>query len=154
MKKILVPVDGSKNSERSLRYACWLAEKLAVSITILHVATIPRMPARVEPLAGEDLWERLEVFGQTILDEAKKIAVKDGCTEIDQELRRGRGNPGHEIVQFSRDIPQASQVNHYIIPNVCPNSVDYHHYQGQARTGSPIRKADTNQICNYMVDPL
>ena len=101
MKKILVPVDGSKNSERSLRYACWLADKLKVSITLLHVATIPRMPG--DPLVGEDLWERLELSGQAILDEASKIAVKEGCTEIDQELRRGRGNPGHEIVQFSKD---------------------------------------------------
>ena len=98
---ILVPVDGSKNGEKSLRYACWLANKLTASVTILYVVTIPRMTG--DPLSREDLIERSEFFGRTILDEARKIAEEEGCTEIDQELRRGMGNAGHEIVQFSRD---------------------------------------------------
>ena len=98
---ILVPVDGSKNGERSLRYACWLADKLAASVTILYVVTIPRITG--DPLSREDLIERSEFFGRTILDEARKIAEEEGCNKIEEELRRGIGNPGHEVVQFSKD---------------------------------------------------
>ena len=37
INKILVPTDGSENSEKGLRYACWLASKIEAEITVLHV---------------------------------------------------------------------------------------------------------------------
>ncbi len=37
MHKILVPVDGSEYSAKSLRYACWLASKVGGTGIVPHV---------------------------------------------------------------------------------------------------------------------
>ena len=95
--KILVPVDGSENSQKSLRYACWLASKVGATITVLHVVTIP--------FTGESAFFQigpLEDAGQKILEEAKKIARAESCEQT-YELRQGTGNPGHEIVKLSKE---------------------------------------------------
>ena len=97
VEKILVPVDGSENSKKSLRYACWLASKVGATVTVLHVITIP--------YTGESAFFQigpLEAAGRTILEEAKKIAREESCEQT-YELRQGTGNPGHEIVKFSKE---------------------------------------------------
>jgi nucleotide-binding universal stress UspA family protein len=105
--KILVPVDGSKNSEKSLRYACWLASKIGAPITILHVVTtpytIPPIHPEDEPLNMELLMKKLEAQGKTILEESKKIAIEEGCEEPKDEMRHRTGNAGHEIVKLSKE---------------------------------------------------
>lgn len=96
--KILVPVDGSENSEKSLRYACWLANKLGATITVLYVVTIP--------YTGESAFfhiGQLETAGRMILEEAKKIAKEENCARAHYELRQGAGNPSHEIIKLSTE---------------------------------------------------
>jgi universal stress protein A len=98
MMKILVPVDGSENSEKGLRYACWLAGKVGATITVLHIVTIP--------YAGESgvfKIEPLEIAGKMILKRAKKILEEEKCVGANFVLREGSGNPGHEIVKFSEE---------------------------------------------------
>lgn len=102
VKKILVPVDGSKNGEKSLRYACRLADKLGASITVLHVVTIPR-GREDESIDIERITKRLDAWGQEVLDEAVQIGNEEGCTELIREMRQGIGNPGHEIVKFLQE---------------------------------------------------
>ncbi|MBK7854728.1 MAG: universal stress protein [Bacteroidetes bacterium] len=41
MKKILVPVDFSDNSENALEYACELGKKLNAEVFILHSYHVP-----------------------------------------------------------------------------------------------------------------
>ena len=41
IKNILVPVDGSKNSDRALDLACDLGSKYDANVTILHVVPNP-----------------------------------------------------------------------------------------------------------------
>jgi len=102
MDKILVPVDGSENSKKSLMYACWLASKVGASVTVLHVVTIP--------YTGESAFFHIDPFeaaGRKILEEAKKIVARmrareEGCEQT-YELRQGTGNPGHEIVKLSNE---------------------------------------------------
>lgn len=96
--KILVPIDGSENSEKGLRYACWLAGKVGATITVLYVVTIP--------YTGESAFfhiEPLEAAGRTILERAKKIAKEENCVRAHFVLRQGAGNPGHEIVTLSKE---------------------------------------------------
>lgn len=96
--KILVPVDGSENSEKGLKYACWLAGKVGATITVLHIVSIP--------YTGESLVfqiEPLEDAGRMILERAKKILKKEKCVAANFVLREGSGNPGHEIVRFSEE---------------------------------------------------
>ena len=98
INKILVPVDGSKNSEKGLRYACWLANKVKGSITILYVVRIPFNGASaglpIEPLVDA---------GQMVLDKAKEIVKNEKCIDAKFILREGSDNAGHEIVKFGKE---------------------------------------------------
>lgn len=97
INKILVPVDGSENSEKSLRYACELASKVGATITVLHIVTIP--------YTGESAVfhiEPLEDAGKMILERAKKL-LKEKCAGAHFVLKEGSGNPGHEIVKFAEE---------------------------------------------------
>ena len=107
INKILIPVDGSKNSERSLRYACWLASKIGAPITLLNVVTtpytIPPIHPEDEPLNMELLMKKLEAQGRKILEDSKKIAIEEGCKESQAEMSHRTGNAGHEIVKLSKE---------------------------------------------------
>jgi nucleotide-binding universal stress UspA family protein len=95
--KILVPVDGSENSEKGLNYACDLANKIGATITVLHIVTIP--------YTGESAVfhiDPLEKVGKKILERAKTL-LKGKCTGAHFVLREGTGNPGHEIVKFAEE---------------------------------------------------
>lgn len=96
--KILVPIDGSKNSEKSLKYACWLAGKVEAKITVLYVVPIPidgqSAGLPIQPLVNA---------GEMILENAKKIVKNENCEHTDFVLRQNPGNAGHEIVKFSQE---------------------------------------------------
>jgi nucleotide-binding universal stress UspA family protein len=96
--KILVPVDGSENGEKGLRYACWLASKIEATITVLHVVAIPYTGEsavfRIEPL---------EAAGRMILKRAKQVLKDENCNGSHFVLREGSGNAGHEIVKFAEE---------------------------------------------------
>lgn len=97
INKILVPVDGSKNGEKGLKYACWLANKLDASITVLHIVSVP--------YTGESAVfqiEPLEKVGRMILTNSEKL-IKDKCSDAHFILRNGSGNAGHEIVKFAEE---------------------------------------------------
>jgi nucleotide-binding universal stress UspA family protein len=98
INKILVPIDGSENSEKGLRYACGLTSKVGAEITVLHVVSIPYTgESAVFHIAP------LEAAGRTILNRAKKIAEEENCVHAHFVLREGSGNPGHEIVRFVKE---------------------------------------------------
>jgi nucleotide-binding universal stress UspA family protein len=97
INKILVPVDGSENSEKGIKYACDLASKVGATITVLHIVTIP--------YTGESAVfhiEPLEDTGKMILEHAKKL-LKEKCADAHFVLREGSGNPGHEIIKFAEE---------------------------------------------------
>jgi len=98
IKKILVPIDGSENSEKGLRYACWLAGKVGATITVLHIISIP--------YTGESAVfhiKPLEDTAKLIMENAKKLLNEENCTGANFVLREGSGNPGHEIIKFADD---------------------------------------------------
>ena len=98
INKILVPIDGSRNSEKGLRYACELANKLGASITVIHIISIP--------YTGESAIfhiKPLEDSGKMILEQARNLLKDVKCSGTNLVLREGSGNPGHEIVKFAKD---------------------------------------------------
>lgn len=98
INKILVPVDGSKNSEKGLKYACWLANEVGGTITVLYVVPIPFTGESAE-LPIEPLMDA----GQMVLDKAKKIINNEKCADASFVLREASGNAGHEIIRFSEE---------------------------------------------------
>jgi len=96
--KILVPIDGSENGEKGLRYACQVANKLGATIIVLYVVNIP--------FTGESAIIDIDSLisdGRKILEGTKKIVKEENCPRAHYELRQGFGNPGHEIVKFSKE---------------------------------------------------
>jgi nucleotide-binding universal stress UspA family protein len=50
IKKILVPVDGSKASQKALEYATWVAGKLGAQITLLNVVDADKLKLTYEAM--------------------------------------------------------------------------------------------------------
>ncbi|MEJ2240523.1 MAG: universal stress protein [Candidatus Bathyarchaeota archaeon] len=99
INEILVPFDGSENSEKGLRYACWLASKVKGTITVLYVVQIP--------VDGESIGLPIKPLvdaGQMILNKAKDIMENEKCTNTKFVLREASGNAGHEIIKFSKEM--------------------------------------------------
>ena len=96
IKKILVPLDGSKNSLRGLDEAIYMARQCHATITAIHARQYP--PAFVlHPLGfiGTDIKKE----GKKILDPAKTRAAKHGIL-LTSKIIAG-GDPRYDIVRFA-----------------------------------------------------
>jgi len=94
-KKILVPLDGSKNSIRGLDMAIYIARQSHGIITALSVKSVPGIYA-LHPLGFLDFYNMTEV--KKILDEARVRAVKKGIQLTGKALE---GDPGYDITKFA-----------------------------------------------------
>ena len=97
-ERFLVPFDGSKNSEKGLRYACWLASKLGATLTVLYVVNIPATGDSAVLNARSLISE-----GRKVLEKAKKTVESENCVHTRYYLRHGVGNPAHEIIKLSKE---------------------------------------------------
>jgi len=96
IKKILVPLDSSKNSLRGLDEAISLARQCHATITAIYAKYYP--PGFVlHPLGliGIDF----KKVGKKFLDPAKTIAAKHGIHLIYKII--GSGDPRYDIVRFA-----------------------------------------------------
>ena len=95
VKSILVPLDGSKISERGLNHAIYLAEKTQASITGISVISIaPTLAATVTNYRSY-----LTKQAEKTANSAKKLAEKKG---IVFKSKITTGNPGSKIVEFAK----------------------------------------------------
>jgi nucleotide-binding universal stress UspA family protein len=118
--KILVGIDGSKNSEKALDYALEIAEKFSASILILNVFQPPpefgypaNIPSQLSPSGYPQdtigLQSNLSVFIQdlrkvheTVLSKAAKKAIKlKPLIRINTELKEG--NTPSQIIATAAD---------------------------------------------------
>ncbi len=93
-KKILVPLDGSKNSFRGLDMAIHLARQSNGTITALAVKSMPGIYA-LHPLGFLDFNTMKEV--KKILEQAKVRAAKKGIQLTGKAIA---GDPGYDIARF------------------------------------------------------
>lgn len=96
-KKILVPLDGSKNSIRGLDMAIHIARESQGTIIALSVKSVPGIYA-IHPLGFLDFNSIEEV--KKILEDAKIHAAKKGIQLTGKMLR---GDPGYDIVRFANN---------------------------------------------------
>ena len=96
-KKILVPLDGSKNSLRGLDMAIHLARQSQGTITALSVKTVPGVYA-LHPLGFLDFNSMSEV--KKILADAKLRAAKKGIQLTGKAIA---GDPGYDIARFANN---------------------------------------------------
>jgi len=93
-KKILVPLDGSKNSFRGLDMAIHIASQSHGTITALVVKSVPGISA-LHPLGFLDFNSMKEV--KRVLAQAKDRATKKGIKLTGKSLA---GDPGYDIARF------------------------------------------------------
>ncbi len=96
-KKILVPLDGSKNSIRGLDMAIHIARQSHGTITTLTVKSVPGIYA-LHPHGFLDLNSMTEV--KKFLNEAKVRAAKKG---IQLTAKAFAGDPGYDIARFANN---------------------------------------------------
>jgi nucleotide-binding universal stress UspA family protein len=96
-KKILVPLDGSKNSIRGLDMAIHIARQSHGTITALSVKSVPGVYA-LHPLGFLDFSSMTEV--KKLLENAKVRAAKKGIQLTAKALA---GDPGYDIAKFANN---------------------------------------------------
>src|SRR5574340_841854 len=92
IRKILVPLDGSKNSQRGLESAIHLAKEHEASLTAIHVIH------KIHGAKGRKVLELEEEVPPQFVLLAKKLASKNGIPFYTRILT---GDPGHEIVNYA-----------------------------------------------------
>jgi len=96
-KKILVPIDGSKNSIRGLDMAIHLARQSQGTITALAVKTVPGIYA-IHPLGFLDFNSMKEI--KKLLADAKLRAAKKGIQLTGKAIA---GDPRYDIARFANN---------------------------------------------------
>ncbi|MCC7572485.1 MAG: universal stress protein [Candidatus Methanofastidiosum sp.] len=136
IRRILVPVDGSKASEKAVEYAAWVAGKTGACVMLLHVVDVDKLklsyeamdrflPEWEDKIKGTDDIKRYSPFfeeqlscmmddplckrGSNILKEMSKYAEKQGVkVKTDMKL----GKVVDTIIQTAED---EKCCNHIII---------------------------------------
>ena len=97
IQKILVPVDGSECTEKTIDFACDIAKKFRSELILLCVVPQPILFG-VE--AGIVDFRPLEDAGKDILDSSKQIAKKRG---LSPDTRLETGQAADKISQIAED---------------------------------------------------
>ena len=97
IKKILVPLDGSKNSIRGLDNAIYLARQCQAKITGLYILPVPAVYA-LHPIGF--IKTELIKEAKNFLNDAKKRSAQKG---IIFDYKVIGGDPGYDIVKFSKN---------------------------------------------------
>ena len=94
--KILVPLDGSKYSEKALLHACDMAKNYQASLTLLYVVE-KSIPFNL--LDRKEYLEILRKFGNKVLTKGKKITTDYG---VDSKIIMKEGNVANEVVKLAK----------------------------------------------------
>ena len=98
IKKILVPLDGSKNSQRGLEMAIFIARQCGATLTGVYSLSIPsrsefgRGTGRVEKSVNDEI--------KRFMEEAKYKAAKHGIVFSAKILK---GDVGYNIVKMAQN---------------------------------------------------
>jgi len=93
---ILVPLDGSKYSEKALLHACDMAKNYQSRLILLYVV---EKLISINPLDRKAYLGMLRKVGNNVLVKGKKTAIKQG---IDSKIVLKEGNIENEIIKLSK----------------------------------------------------
>ena len=97
IRKILVPLDGSKNSIRGLARAIYLARQCQATITGVYVRPVPGIYS-IHPISSIKI--ELEKDARRFLGSAKKTSAQNGILFRSKIIA---GDPGYDVVKFAKD---------------------------------------------------
>lgn len=94
---ILVPLDGSENSQKALRQACDLAKNYQANLILVYVVDKPRS---LNLLDRKEYLGILRKFGKKVLVKGKETAKNQG---LDVTTVIKEGNISNEIIKLTRN---------------------------------------------------
>lgn len=100
-KEILVPVDGSENALRAVRYALGLAGALGARIRLFYV--FPVSSVEIIGMAGmsrDDIEHAAQAAAQRVFD---KLHAEIGETDVKLVDETSIGDPAEEIIRCTED---------------------------------------------------
>ena len=98
LSKILVPVDGSKDSLRALDHGIHLAKKPDASITLMHVMEQPPTVYMESQKVVNDILANFRRESQKILEKCNQIASR---SDVKVETVIGQGDAASQIVGYA-----------------------------------------------------
>lgn len=105
INKILLPVDGSKNSEKAIDYALTIAEDEGSEIIVLNAVDSKRMTSLPEDALNQESELVFEQEGRRVTENIKDIILgRSNCPDkINVRLLALEGNPAGLIKKISQD---------------------------------------------------
>lgn len=104
IKEILVPVDGSANSIRAVRYALGMAGPMGSKVRLFYV--FPVSSVEIIGMAGmsrDDIERAAQAAAQRVFD---KLHEEIGETAVTIEDETSIGDPAEEIIRCTEDDPE------------------------------------------------
>ncbi|MEH6470621.1 MAG: universal stress protein [Halopseudomonas sp.] len=104
-KRLCVATDGSSSSQRAVKAAAELANKIDASLLLVHVIREMKVPEELKryikaDALGEPRHEVLQEVGEKILSQCQAIAVEAGVSSIKSKILDG--DPALSIVNEAR----------------------------------------------------
>ena len=110
IKKILVPVDGSKPSEKAAGYAIYIAKTMKAHVVALHVMNIPAYAFTTTPIEGMPTPAAIPI-PLTVSSEERKIADsylsgvekigKNSGVAVETKIIENQQSVVHAITEFA-----------------------------------------------------
>ncbi|AKS42016.1 universal stress protein [Wenzhouxiangella marina] len=101
-KEIVVPVDGSENAVRAVRYAIELARPLNIGVRLFYV--FPAASVEIIGMAGmsrADIDQAAQASAQRAFDKTREALGDDGGVKLEEET--SMGDPAEEIIRYTED---------------------------------------------------
>ena len=102
IKEILVPVDGSDNSIRAVRFAVEMAGAMGIGVRLFYV--FPAASVEIIGMAGmsrADIDQAAQASAQRAFDQTREGL--DGDIDVTLEQETSIGDPAEEIIRYTED---------------------------------------------------
>lgn len=99
---ILVPVDGSEESEKAFCSACDLCSKYSASLHLVHVSNYWQFMAGIGEAVAMIPLEEFEAPGKELLRKTLETAIGTGCKSAKSYFLSGE--PGKAIVDKAKEV--------------------------------------------------
>ena len=102
---ILVPIDGSKQSNKALEFACNLADKYGAKLHVQHTVEVTlhehAMFVGSAGFAFEASDEDIQKAGKKAIEAAEKIIAEHDCKLVETEI--AHGSPAQNILERAKE---------------------------------------------------
>jgi nucleotide-binding universal stress UspA family protein len=109
-RQIIVGVDGSEAARDALRFALKMAPDLGCSVTVLTViqTRMPGYRAGYFSFVDRHILDELRQFAATVAEDARKIAMETGGSQVETVTLEGEKEIFEQIVDYVAATPEVA----------------------------------------------